>query len=100
MQSKGKSPRYSAELLRYAMLLRHTSAQSYRLLLKKFPLPSFSLLEKLHKGGVDAVKAITALREENKISKDIVLMLEEMYLQKQQQYFVCLGSTDFTMNPK
>ena len=87
MHSKGKSPPYSAELLRYAMLLRHTSAQSYRLLLKKFPLPSFSLLEKLHKGGVDAVKAITALREENKISKDIVLMLDEMYLQKQQQYF-------------
>ena len=66
------------------MLLRHTFAQSYRLLLKKFPLPSLFLLEKLHNCEVDAVKA---LREGDKITKDIVLMLDEMYLQKQQSVF-------------
>ena len=38
---------FSVELIRYALLLRYTSHQAYKLLLEKFPLPSFSLLEKI-----------------------------------------------------
>ena len=39
-----KKPVYSAEIVRYALLLRYTSIQSYRMLLEHFPLPSLSLL--------------------------------------------------------
>ena len=42
---KGHPP-FSANLIRYALLLHYTSKQAYKLLLEKFPLPSFSLLEK------------------------------------------------------
>ena len=40
-------PPFSSEMIRYALLLRYTSLQSYKLLLEKFPLPSISLLSKL-----------------------------------------------------
>ena len=36
--------------------------------------------------GVDAIKAATLLREEGKISEDVVLMLDEMYLQKSTEF--------------
>ena len=78
---KGRPP-FSAAMIRFALHLRHTSAQAYRLLLEKFPLPSFSLLNKIQKGGVDAVKGIKLLREKGKMSKDVVLMVDEMFLQK------------------
>ena len=39
-------PPFSADLIRYALRLRYTSRQAYKLLLEKFPLPSFSLSEK------------------------------------------------------
>ena len=45
-------PPFSADLIRYALLLRYTSRQAYKLLLEKIPLPSFSLLEKIQSGGV------------------------------------------------
>ena len=37
---------YSSTMISYALLLRYTSLQSYKLLLEKFPLPSISLLNK------------------------------------------------------
>ena len=73
-------------MLRFALHLRYTSAQAYRLLLEKFPLPSFSLLSKLQKGGVDAIKSIKLLRAKGEISKDVILMVDEMFLQKISQY--------------
>ena len=82
---KGRPP-YSAAVIRYALLLRYTSAQAYRTLLKQFPLPSFSLLNKIQKGGVDSIKALKRLREEDKISEDLVLMADEMYLQMGSEY--------------
>ena len=82
---KGRPP-YSAAMIRFALHLRYTSAQAYRLLLEKFPLPSFSLLNKIQKGGVDAVKSIKLLREKGKLSKDVILMVDEMFLQKCLQY--------------
>ena len=54
---KGRPP-YSVAMIRYALLLRYTSLQTYKLLLQKFPLPSMSLLKKIQQGGVDVVKAI------------------------------------------
>ena len=41
---------FSPELIRYSLLLRYTSPQTYRLLLQKFPFPSFSMLKQLHRG--------------------------------------------------
>ena len=82
---KGRPP-YSASIIRYALLLRYTSAQAYKLLLEKFPLPSISLLNKIQQGGVDAIKAIKSLREKGKMSDDIILMADEMYLQKGTEF--------------
>ena len=84
-KTKGR-PLYTAAMLRYALLLRYTSAQSYKLLLEKFPFPSVSLLNKIQQGGIDSVKAITLLREKGEISDDIILMVDEMYNQKATQY--------------
>ena len=82
---KGRPP-YSAEMIRYALLLRYTSSQAYKRLLEKFPLPSFSLLQKLHKGGVDSIKAAKVLMEKVKLSSVIILMADEIFLQKGTQY--------------
>ena len=54
----------------------------YKLLLEKFPMPSISLLNKLQAGGVDAMKSVKYLLEKGDISRDVVLMFDEMYLQK------------------
>ena len=72
-------------MIRYVLLLRYTSLQSYKLLLEKFPLPSISLLNKLQQGGVDAFKAVNILREKGEIS-DVILMADEMVLQKCTQF--------------
>ena len=82
---KGRPP-YSAEMIRYALHLRYTSLQAYKIVLEKFPLPSISLLNKIQQGGVDAIKAVTFLREKGEISTDCILMVDEMYLQKATQY--------------
>ena len=82
---KGRPP-YSAEMIRFALLLRHTSSQAYQLLLEKFPMPSISLLQKIQQGGVDSLKALKRLHEIGEISSDILLMVDEMYLQKCTQY--------------
>ena len=85
MKPKGRPP-YSAAVIRYALLLRYTSAQAYQKLLKEFPLPSFSLLNKIMCGGIDSLKALKKLREVGKISNDIILMADEMYLQKASEW--------------
>ena len=77
---------FTSEMIRYALLLRYTSLQSYKLLLEKFPLPSISLLNKLQQGGVDVFKAVKILREKGEISDDVILMADEMYLQKCTQF--------------
>ena len=82
---KGRLP-YSAGMIHYALHLRYTSVQAYKQLLDRFPLPSILLLNKIQKGGVDSAKALQILHEQGKISKDCVLMVDEMYLQKATQY--------------
>ena len=56
------------------------------MLLLIFPFPSVSLLKKIQEGGVDSIKALRRLRESGEISTDILLMVDEMYLQKCAQY--------------
>ena len=68
-------------------MLRYTSLQSYKFLLQDFPLPSLSLLQKISSGTIDAVTCANALRIEVKISEDVYLIFDEMYLQNSQEYF-------------
>ena len=82
---KGRPP-YSAAMIRYALHLRYTSFQASKQLLDRFPLQSISLLNKIQQGGVDSVKTLKILHEQGNISKDCVLMVDEMYLQKAKQY--------------
>ena len=79
-------PPYSSKVIRYCLLLRYSSRQAYTLLLKELPLPSFSLLEKLSRGSLDALKVAKVLLDGDKISKDCMVLFDEMYLQKGTQY--------------
>ena len=79
-------PPFSPKVMRYALLQRYTSAASYRLMLKQFPLPSFSLLNRMHSGGIDSIKTLRLLHENGTISTDVILMADEMYLQASTQY--------------
>ena len=84
-QPKGR-PKYSSALIRFALLLRYNSLQTYKLLLEQLPLPSLSLLEKISSGKVDPTKVVKTLLENGSISEDCVLLVDEMYLQKGVQY--------------
>ena len=66
---------------------RYASIQLYKVLLQDCPLPSLSLLQKISSGTIDAVKCANALRIEGKISEDVCMIFDEMYLQKRQEYF-------------
>ena len=76
-QAKGRPP-YSSAMIRFALHLRYTSLQSNKLLLEKFPLPSISSLHSL--------KAAKKLREKGHISSNVILMVDEMFLQKEASY--------------
>ena len=54
--------------------------------MKEFPFPSLSLLKKITEGKLDAVKCATTLKLQGAISEDVVLMFDEMYLQKCEEY--------------
>ena len=84
-QAKGRPP-YSSAMIRFALHLRYTSLQSYKLLLEKFPLPSISTLHRINASGVDSLKAAKKLREKGHISSDVILMVDEMFLQKEASY--------------
>ena len=56
--------------------------QSYKLLLDEFSLPSLSLLNKIKEGKIDALKVSKLLLENSSISKEIVVLFDEMHLQK------------------
>ena len=43
-------------------------------------------MKKIQQGGIDVVKAIKCLREKGKMSEDIILMGDEMYVQKGTQF--------------
>ena len=70
---------YSSEIKQYALLLRYTSLQWYKLLLDEFPLPSISLSNKIKEDNIDTLKAAKLLLENSSISKDVVVLFDEMY---------------------
>ena len=82
-----KKPKYSNNIIRYALLLRYTSVQAYRLVAQDFRLPSLSFLRRITEGGIDTMKAMRKLKDTGKLSKDVVLIFDEMYLQKCEEYF-------------
>ena len=55
-------------------------------LLEQFPFPSISWLKQLSKGGIEPLKACKLLLEEGKMDKDVILSLDEIFLQKDAQY--------------
>ena len=60
-------PPYSAAMIRYALLLRYTSAL-------------------LQQEGVDSIRALKKMRDKGKIFEDLVLMADEMFLQNTVEY--------------
>ena len=82
-----KNQVYSSEIIQYALLLRHTSLQSYKLQLDEFPLPSISLLNTIKEGNIDTLKVAKLLLENCSISKEIVVLFDEIYLQKGLEYY-------------
>ena len=63
-----------------------TSSTLYRLSMKEFPFPSLSLLKKITEGQLDAVKCVKSLKLQGMISEVVVLMFDEMYLHKCEEY--------------
>ena len=55
---------------------------SYKVLLEEFPLPSLSLLNKISSGNIDALKSAKLLLKNGKMSQDVCVILDEMFLQK------------------
>ena len=79
--AKGRPP-YSSDVIRFAVMLCYTSGKAYKLMLETLPLPSISVLRKLRKGNIDSMKAVKLLLETGQISKDVIMMVDEMHLQK------------------
>ena len=76
----------STSLLYYTHLLRYTLAESYKILLEQFPLPSLSLLRKLNKCGLKPIKRAIAILDQGKVVMDTILLLDEKYLPKEAHY--------------
>ena len=55
--------------------------------MKDFPFPSLSPLKKSTEGKLFAAKCPKSLKSQGVICEDIVLMFDEMYLQKCEEYF-------------
>ena len=79
-------PAFSPKMIRYCLLLRYASAQAYRILLDILPMPSISYLRSLTKGSLESSAALKLLKDKGEISRDLILMVDEMYLQKSVQY--------------
>ena len=65
---------------------RYTSRQSYNLLLKELLLPSFSLLQKLTRGGIEPITSLQVLLRQEKVDSQCMLLIDGMYLQTSCQY--------------
>ena len=59
-------PVCAPDIIQFAIMLRYTSVQSYKLLLDEFRLPSLSLLRKIVTGDIDAAKSAKLLQDEGK----------------------------------
>ena len=54
--------------------------------MNNFPFPSLSPLKKSTEGKLDAVKCPKSLKSQGVICEDIILMFDEMHLQKCEEY--------------
>ena len=81
---KGRPP-YSANVLRFALIMRYTSNSLYKYLKRFLPLPSYSLLRRLKSHSVDTSKGLCSLMD-NLLFSDDVLLLDKMYIQQEVQY--------------
>ena len=77
-----KKPVYSANSTRYALMLWYSSLLAHKQLLTEFNLPSVSFLRKLTSGKIDALSSAKLLKSSGKISDDVILIFDEIYLQK------------------
>ena len=77
---------YPSVVLRFSLLLRYTSNSAYKFINKFIPLPSERLLKKLKSHTIDSSKAFCTLRNKLLIGNDVVILLDEMYLQTQVQF--------------
>ena len=85
MKKKGR-PKYSSEIMRFALLLRTTSRSAYDFMKNFLPLPSDSVLSSLKRGNIDCVKALEVLLDRGEVDHDIALLIDEMHLQQSSQY--------------
>ena len=61
-------PKFSSILIRFALMLRYSSCQMYKLLLKELPLPSsLCVLKKWTSAEVDSVKVAKLLLEKQTV---------------------------------
>ena len=60
--------------------------QAYKILLQKLPFLFLSLFAKLKSESMDVINIAKMLKDKGAISKDIILMVDEMYFQKCIQY--------------
>ena len=81
---QGRPP--DASVIRYALHLRYASLQAYRVFFERFPMPYFSLLNKIQQGGADMLNVLKTLHEKGSFSCDCSLMIDEIYLRKSAQY--------------
>ena len=55
-------PVYSANLIRYACVLRYSSLSAFKLLLTEINLPSISFLRKVTSGKLDSIASVNSLK--------------------------------------
>ena len=71
---------FSAFCMPYIYIIHHFKGTGY--FLKKFPVLSLPLVNKIQQGCVDALKALKTVYDKVSFSDDCILMIDEMYLQK------------------
>ena len=52
-----KRPKYSSSLIRYSLMLRYTSLQSYNMLREEFRLPTTTFLRNYIQGSIDSLES-------------------------------------------
>ena len=83
--SQGSVP-YSSEIIRFALRLRYTSLSAYEFSAKYLPLPSLRTLRRISSGDIDSWKLVSSLSQSENTSKDMCLLIDEMYLQPEARY--------------
>ena len=70
----------------FALKLRYTSSVGYRCLKEFLPLPEENTLRILKSPTIDSMAGLIALFEKNQIEKDVLLLLDEIYIQPEANF--------------